>query len=98
MSSLYRASEKMNISLSRRRPTISLGSFWFRRQPLENIFSSRPRTLCVSFPLDTKGEGRDNYLGTAAELIAQKLSPIFNVHYQPIQIRIERDKLTELIP
>jgi hypothetical protein len=45
-----------------------------------------------------KGQRRDNYLGTALELISQKLSPIFNVHYHPIQIRIERDGLTELIP
>lgn len=45
-----------------------------------------------------KRQRRDNYLGTAIELISHKLSPIFNVHYQPIQIRIERDGLTKLIP
>jgi len=45
-----------------------------------------------------KGLKRDKYIGTAVELIAQKLSPIFKVHYLPIQIRIEREKLTELIP
>jgi Zn-dependent peptidase ImmA (M78 family) len=45
-----------------------------------------------------KGLSKDKYLGQAVELIAQKLSPIFNVHYLPIQIRIERDGLTKLIP
>jgi hypothetical protein len=45
-----------------------------------------------------KGLKREKYLATAVELIAQKLSPIFKVHYLPIQIRIERDKLPEFIP
>ena len=45
-----------------------------------------------------KGLNKDKYLGQAVELIAQKLSPIFNVHYLPIQIRIERDGLAKMIP
>jgi len=45
-----------------------------------------------------KGQKREGYLETAVELIARRLRPIFHVHHQPIQIRIEREGLTSEVP
>jgi Zn-dependent peptidase ImmA (M78 family) len=65
---------------------------------LEERFREQAKEVVRFISTRFKGLKRDKYLGTAVELIAQKLSPIFNVHYLPIQIRIEKDKLTDLIP
>jgi Zn-dependent peptidase ImmA (M78 family) len=65
---------------------------------LEECFKEHAKEVVRFISTRFMGIKRDQYLGTAVELIAQKLSPIFNVHYLPIQIRIEKDKLTDLIP
>jgi hypothetical protein len=66
--------------------------------PLDVHFRAQAKGIVHFISAKFKGLKRDSYLGMAVELIAQKLGPIFNVHYQPIQIRIERDNLSDLIP
>ncbi len=41
---------------------------------------------------------RDDYIDMAISLISQKLSPIFNVHHTPIEIRIKKLGLDKKIP
>jgi len=74
------------------------GLFLVPSHHLETRFREQAKEVVRFISARFKGLNRDKYLGTAVELIAQKLSPIFNVHYLPIQIRIEKDKLTYLIP
>jgi hypothetical protein len=74
------------------------GLFLVPAAALRENFSEQAKDIVRFISSRYKGQRRDNYLGTAVELIARKLSPIFNVHHQPIQIRIERDGLTKLIP
>jgi Zn-dependent peptidase ImmA (M78 family) len=74
------------------------GLFLIPALPLRTHFLTESQDIIHFLSSRFKGLSRDKYLGQAAELIAQRLSPIFNVHYLPIQIRMERDKLTDLIP
>ena len=74
------------------------GLFLVPPGPLETHFREQAKEIVHFISLKFKGLKREKYYGMAIELIAHKLSPIFNVHYQPILIRIERDKLSDLIP
>jgi len=74
------------------------GLFLVPPGPLETHYREQAKEIVHFISVKFKGLKREKYFGMAVELIAQKLSPIFNVHYQPIQIRIERDKLSDLIP
>jgi Zn-dependent peptidase ImmA (M78 family) len=74
------------------------GLFLVPPGPLETHFREQAKEIVHFISVKFKGLKREKYYGMAIELIAHKLSPIFNVHYQPIQIRIERDKLSDLIP
>jgi Zn-dependent peptidase ImmA (M78 family) len=74
------------------------GLFLVPPGPLETHFQEQAKEIVHFISVKFKGLKREKYIGMAVELIARKLSPIFNVHYQPIQIRIERDKLSDLIP
>lgn len=65
---------------------------------LETKFREKAKDIVSFITARFKGLSREKYLGTAVELIAQKLSPDFNVHYLPIRFRIEKDRLFELIP
>lgn len=65
---------------------------------LEKHFREQAQTIVRFISSRFKGISKDKYLGQAVELIARRLSPIFNVHFMPIQIRIERDGLAKLIP
>ena len=74
------------------------GLFLVPPGPLGTHFREQAKEIVHFISVKFKGLKREKYYGMAIELIAHKLSPIFNVHYQPIQIRIERDKLSDLIP
>lgn len=74
------------------------GLFLVPTEALREHFREQAREITRFIASRFKGVHRDKYLGQAVELIAQRLSPIFNVHHLPIQIRIERDGLIELIP
>jgi Zn-dependent peptidase ImmA (M78 family) len=45
-----------------------------------------------------KSARREDYIGIAVDLIAGKLSKIFQVHTTPIKIRLEKENLIEKIP
>ena len=74
------------------------GLFLVPASPLRTHFMKESLDIIHFLSSRFRGLSRDKYLGQAAELIARRLSSIFNVHYLPIQIRIGRDKLTDLIP
>jgi len=74
------------------------GLFLVPASPLKTHFVKEAHDIIRFLSARFRGLSRDKYMGQTIELIARRLSPIFNVHYLPIQIRIERDKLTELIP
>ena len=74
------------------------GLFLVPPGPLEKHFREQSKEIVHFISEKYKGLKRGKYYKMAIELIAHKLSPIFNVHCQPIQIRIERDKLSDLIP
>lgn len=65
---------------------------------LREHFKAEAKEIVSFISTQFKGIHREKYLGQAVQLIAQSLSPIFNLHAMPIQIRIERDGLIESIP
>jgi len=74
------------------------GLFLVPSKHLETKFKEEAKEICRFISSHYKGLKRDKYIGVAVDLIAQKLRSVFNVHHLPIRIRIEKDRLDELIP
>jgi len=74
------------------------GLFLVPANALKSHFQEQAKEITRFISTHFKSIRREKYLGQAAQLIAQNLSPIFNVHFMPIQIRIEKDGLKKLIP
>lgn len=75
------------------------GLFLVPRNHLEKVFYSELKKQRKNIErAQSNGLKKEDYLPYIADLISEKLSPIFEVHKDVVRIRIEKDKLDSMIP
>ena len=74
------------------------GYFLVPSNHLEEQFKKHLKNTLSFITKRFKGVKRKDYLEITTIIIAKKMSPVFNVHYKPIQIRIYKNGLWRQIP
>ena len=74
------------------------GHFLVPSNHLEPQFNKHSKNIIDFVKKSFKGVERKNYIELAVNIIAKKMSPAFNLHPRPIQIRIFKSGLARQIP